>query len=451
MTGLLIAALLLGGAGCLLGSRARAAAEDIIRAVETIAAGGLPGPVRGRSGLADRARRALSSVSERMAGLEARAAAEADNLRAILGSMCEGVFLLDPARRVRLANDSALALFSIESPPLGRHLVEVLRNPAIETLVERCLASGAPQAADVSHEVRSGAGWAKRHMHVTAAPVRGARGGPGAVVVVHDLTEIRRLEAVRREFITNVSHEIRTPLAIITGYLETLLDGAADDPALARPFLETMRRHGNRLNLLIEDLLTISRFESGRERLHTAPASLRDIITSVVRQLDPRIRSAGARVTVDIPADLPLIEADALRLEQLFFNLLDNALKYGTGPSPAVWFTARLNGEEVVVHVRDNGPGIPIHDQPHVFERFYRIHKDRSRDAGGTGLGLSIVKHIALVHGGAVSLSSVPGEGCTFTVRLPLRAPKNQTASPGAPPPPAPDQSPPQGAPPAPA
>ncbi len=400
--------------------------KQLLGAIERVLSGTLSEPIIGRSVLARRTRNAISSLVRQITELKSRAEVERSNLSAILESINEGVFLLDNERHITLVNESALRIFSIESSPTGRALVEVLRSPQIEMLVKQAIIEKSRKSREILHETRSREGYSKRHLAVSVAPVKGEGVSPSTVVVVHDVTEIRRLEAIRKEFIVNVSHEIRTPLAIINGFLETLLEGAVDDPELAKSFLETMSRHGNRLNLLIEDLLTISRFEFGCERLQIAPVYIHEILTNVVRQLEPRIRSVGVNIILNVPTDLPHIPADGFRIEQLFFNLLDNALKYAKSTNPTVSFKAFCEGDEMVVDVSDNGPGIPIHDQPHVFERFYRIHKDRSRDAGGTGLGLSIVRHIALVHGGNVSLYSVPGEGCKFTVRLPLRGPNAQ-------------------------
>ena len=220
--------------------------------------------------------------------------------------------------------------------------------------------------------------------------------------------------------VANVSHELRTPLSIINGYLETLLDGALEDGPTARRFLEIMARHGKRLNLLIEDLLSLSQLESRPGGgLVFEPVDLRSCLEHTVERLDPLIAEKGAVVTLDLPKHMPEIEADAPRLEQVFVNLLENALKYGAAASPTIRVAVRAHAAEARISVTDNGPGIPLADQPHIFERFYRVHKDRARTVGGTGLGLSIVKHVVEAHGGEVTVQSLPGRGASFHLRLP--------------------------------
>jgi len=220
--------------------------------------------------------------------------------------------------------------------------------------------------------------------------------------------------------VANVSHELRTPLSIITGYLETLIEGGGDPETNGR-FLKTMHKHAQRLNILIEDLLSLSQLESRRVSLNFEPVELGECVYKVVERLDTRICEVAAKVRVNIVGSLPRVEADAFRIEQVIYNLIDNALKHGGKLGVNVMVEAYSNGREVIVAVHDDGPGVPLGDQPHLFERFYRVHKDRSRDAGGSGLGLSIVKHTVQAHGGTVALKSSPGAGATFTFSLPLK------------------------------
>jgi len=238
------------------------------------------------------------------------------------------------------------------------------------------------------------------------------------LLVFHDVTEVRSLEGVRKDFVANVSHELRTPLSIITGYLETLLE-VPPDRATTKKFLATMHKHAQRLNLLVDDLLELSRLESRRLPLKFQTVQLRTCVARALERSDSLINTVGATVNVDIPDEVPVVEADQVKIEQAIFNLLDNALKYGGKSGLKVWISVRRSDSDLLLEVKDNGPGIPLTDQPHIFERFYRVHKDRSRDAGGTGLGLSIVKHTIQAHGGTVSLESAPGSGSTFTIRLP--------------------------------
>jgi two-component system phosphate regulon sensor histidine kinase PhoR len=244
-----------------------------------------------------------------------------------------------------------------------------------------------------------------------------------ALVVFHDVTKVKSLEAMRREFLANVSHEFRTPLAIINGYIETLLDGALDDRQMAVKSLRTMQRNGRRLNLLIEDLLTVSRIEERAESLEFRYGDLHEVLLRVIESLEPTIRERGAVVEVAWPPSEREIEFDARRIDQVFSNLLENALRYGDPGSVILRVTAGVSDGWIRIAFKDNGPGIPYDDQPHIFDRFYRVHKDRSRDAGGTGLGLSIVKSVVHAHSGQVSVESTPGLGATFVVLLPVSQP----------------------------
>jgi two-component system phosphate regulon sensor histidine kinase PhoR len=212
-------------------------------------------------------------------------------------------------------------------------------------------------------------------------------------------------------------------MTIISGYLETLLDGGLEDRAMTENALGVMHKHADRLRHLVDDLLVISRAESHTVPLEIVPVDLRELLSRVVHQFEGPIHERAALVSIHVPDAQPVLRADALMLEHAFVNLLDNALKHGHGPGLAVDFFAEHSGGEVRIRVRDNGPGIPFADQEHIFERFYRVHKDRSRDTGGTGLGLAIVKHIVQAHGGNVSVESAPGRGSAFLVTLPVNPP----------------------------
>ncbi len=365
----------------------------------------------------------LRRIANRLRGADARANEENLNLRAVLGSLNEGVLIIDAEEKIRLANRSLQEMLGLTNPPLNRTLLEVVRHHDVREATRRTLQDGESCSLSVSLTVRQANGqYGPRHFQLTTAPITpdGLPVPVGAITVLHDITQLKNLENVRRDFVANVSHELRTPLSVINGYLETMLEPGADaDPETVHRFHQTMWKHGQRLRLILDDLMTLARLESPEAAgaLVLAPVPLRACVEGVADRLAPVAAERRATIRLDLPGDLPPVHADADRLDQVFFNLIDNALRHG-GPEIVV----RAVEEERVVHlaVADNGQGVPLADQPHVFERFYRVHKDRFRQSGGTGLGLSIVKHIVRAHGGQVSVESVPGSGATFHVRLPV-------------------------------
>jgi two-component system phosphate regulon sensor histidine kinase PhoR len=251
--------------------------------------------------------------------------------------------------------------------------------------------------------------------------VRLALGGDevGVVMVMHDVTELRRLEQVRTEFMANVSHEVRTPLTAILGYLETLLAGALEEPEHARKFLEIVFRHTERLGRLLSDLTDLSNIELGKVSLRLQPTSLLDTVESVLTIIGPKAEAGEVALAADVPGDLPLVRADHARLAQILINRVDNAVKY-TPRGGRVTVRARPDGPGLVaVTVIDTGVGIPRPDLPRVTERFYRVDRARSRELGGTGLGLAIVKHLVLAHGGELAIESEFGQGTEVWFTLP--------------------------------
>ncbi|MET0262414.1 MAG: ATP-binding protein, partial [Rariglobus sp.] len=257
----------------------------------------------------------------------------------------------------------------------------------------------------------------------TTIQSQGSSRGPWTLFVLHDITKQKKLEAVRKDFVANVSHELRTPLSVIKGYVETLVDGHHDISVDDRErFLKTIQRHTERLNTLLEDLLVLSRLESINPGLHRETVNLQSLLASIIDDYHSRPASAGHELNLEVdPAIGPLL-VDPLKITQVIENLLDNALKYSPKGS-RIHLSARLQGlGEVIVTLRDNGPGIPEADLPHLFERFYRVDKGRSREKGGTGLGLSIVKHIVQLHGGRVWVESKAGQGTAFSLSLPSQA-----------------------------
>jgi two-component system phosphate regulon sensor histidine kinase PhoR len=255
-------------------------------------------------------------------------------------------------------------------------------------------------------------------LQVNAAAIFNSAGErEGTILVFHDLTRLKQLERTREEFVANVSHELRTPLSLIKGYVETLLEGARNNPEVAERFLRIIERNAQRLDLLIQDLLTISALESGRVKLNVQPVELRPLADKVFTDLKARAEEKDVKLVNQLN-DL-VAAADAHRLEQVFANLVDNAIKYGRTQGSVTVGGQKTDAGKIEVFVQDDGPGIPPEALDRVFERFYRVDKARSREQGGTGLGLSIVKHIVQNHGGEVWANSEPGKGATFFFTLP--------------------------------
>lgn len=332
---------------------------------------------------------------------------------ALLDGMIEGVLVLDETNRVQFANRAFAAMFSTVGALKGQTVLEAVRAPEVAELVARTAAEGRV----VDHELRL-PGSEERWLQVNAAAINTVeRHRLGTVLVFHDLTRIKRLEHLRQEFVGNVSHELRTPLSLIKGYTETLLEGAKDNPEVATKFLETIDRNARRLDLLIQDLLTISALESGRIAMNPQSVALRPLVERVWADMQSTATPRRIRLVMELPE--MTTHADETRVEQVLTNLLENAVKYGR-EGGTVTVGGRLPGDgKLELFVKDDGPGIPPEARERVFERFYRLDKARTREQGGTGLGLAIVKHIVQAHGGRVWVESGPGPGATFCFTLP--------------------------------
>jgi two-component system phosphate regulon sensor histidine kinase PhoR len=397
---------------------------EVRRAVSRLASKGSLGTTLSRSGTVRAIFADLRQIESRQREITRLVEDEDFSLRVILSSMAEGVLVVNRDFTIRLANQRLLEMFSLPRMPVGRSIMEVFRNHMLQRLAQRTADRQDAQFGELQVNLKDNSEFVTKHFQVTSVELRppGKESTRGILMVFHDITQIRSLEAFRRDFVANVYHELRTPLAIISGYLETLLDPEheADETTRAR-FLNIVQRHAGRLNLLVEDLLELSRLESGRLPLRLEPVDVRSCVEQVLERLDERVRDSHTEIKIAIPPDLPPLEADALRFEQIIFNVLDNALKYGAKDQPRVAISAEPRPQELALTISDNGPGIPATDQPHIFERFYRVHKDRSRHGGGTGLGLSIVKHSMQAHGGSVNLTSEPGAGTTFVLRFPWK------------------------------
>jgi two-component system phosphate regulon sensor histidine kinase PhoR len=357
---------------------------------------------------------ALNDMSAQLQARLRELAAEKNELAAVLASMTEGVLVVDAAGKVRLMNEAFRQQFQIGDEAIGRTIIEAVRNVHLQEMAEQARNGGRTAGREISFLTP-----VERIFDVDAASLRGSDGShAGTVVVFHDITRIKQLENLRKEFVANVSHELRTPLSIIKGYVETLLDEQPVEEQDAKQFLRTIEKHSRRLESLIDDLLTISALESQQTRLDLAAVSLRAIATSVIEELAAQATQKSISVSMDIGDAIPPVRGDPQRLHQVFFNLLDNAVKY-TAPGGRVTVTAGVKGNEVEVGVADNGPGIAAEHLPRVFERFYRVDKARSRELGGTGLGLAIVKHIVQAHGGRVWAESEIAKGSRFFFTLP--------------------------------
>jgi two-component system phosphate regulon sensor histidine kinase PhoR len=336
----------------------------------------------------------------------------------LFNSMLEGLLLLDRNRRIYLANRAFANLFSLKTEVRGKTILEALRLHELDELVNRVETEG--QVFD--YELRLPE-LNERWLQVNAAAISTSAGErEGTILVFHDLTRLKQLERTREEFVANVSHELRTPLSLIKGYAETLLSSARGNPEVTERFLKIIERNANRLDLLIQDLLTISALESGRIKLNLQPVELHPLAEKVLGDLKRSADDKGITLANQLPELTATADAD--RLEQVFANLVDNAIKYGR-PQGTVTVGGQKTGDgQIEIYVQDDGPGIPTEALDRVFERFYRVDKARSREQGGTGLGLSIVKHIVQNHGGKVWVKSELGKGSTFYFTLTARPPK---------------------------
>jgi two-component system phosphate regulon sensor histidine kinase PhoR len=348
--------------------------------------------------------RALDGSVQELGRRLAELARDRAQMEAILTGMIEGVIVVDAHGRLQLANDAARRMLRLDELALGRHYVETIRHPAIAELVATALAGRVPEGLQLSPPRDE-----SRTIVARAGPVTSV-GSRGAVVVLHDITDLRRADQIRRDFVANVSHELRTPLTSIRGYVEALSEddlGSAD----RQRFLEIVARQTLRMERLVKDLLRLARLDAGQEALEVAPCDVRGLAQSVIADLATTLDEHGQRVQVDVAAD-------AAKLHDVLRNLVANSATYAPERTTIDVEASRI-GSRVTITVSDEGPGIPPEDLSRVFERFYRVDKSRARDPGGTGLGLSIVKHLVELHGGEVRAENRPKGGARFTITLP--------------------------------
>jgi two-component system phosphate regulon sensor histidine kinase PhoR len=364
------------------------------------------------------------ALNEMAAQLDARIqtiVGQHSQLQAVFASMVEGVITVDTEERILDVNQSGAKLLNVDPEKVrGKSILLAVRNTHLQNFVKNALACGTPLEGEFSS--RLGADGKEKYFYAHGARLQDGQGHiTGALIVINDVTNIRRLESIRRDFVANVSHELKTPITSIEGFAETLLDGALEEPEDARRFVEIINKQASRLHAIVEDLLALSRVEqeAKREEILLQELPVVDVLQSAILTCKPKAEREGV-VTSLVCEQGIMAQMNPALLEQAVINLLDNAIKY-SGQGCAIRVEAEKQPGEVLIRVCDNGVGIAKQDVARIFERFYRVDKARSAKLGGTGLGLSIVKHIISAHHGHVSVESSLGKGSTFTIHLPVK------------------------------
>ncbi|MFS0574881.1 two-component system histidine kinase PnpS [Sporosarcina sp. 179-K 3D1 HS] len=366
---------------------------------------------------------AIHQIARNLQEMSMARTMEKERLKTLIESMGSGLLMFGREGAVNLSNRAFEQAFGFQKDELlGKTFKNIGLPHDIESLIEDVFMTEQAQ----QKQVRIEGNGSISHMGVYGAPVIGIHGNwLGIIVVMHNITELVRLEEVRKDFVANVSHELRTPITSIKGFTETLLDGAMMDPVVMKEFLEIIQKESDRLYLLINDLLELSGMEREGFSLNIQAVSLKDIIEDAYKVVSPTLVRKNMSLHLDVPPNLTL-EADADRLVQVMVNLLSNAITYSKESTTIRVQAAKLR-EEVLIDVQDEGIGIPSTKLPRLFERFYRVDRARSRDSGGTGLGLAIVKHLVEIHGGTVDVESEVGRGTTFHIRIPISHPKRRS------------------------
>lgn len=358
--------------------------------------------------------KAINQILEQIRSRMAEVMSNKSRFEAVLLSMFEGVMVVDHSGQILLINQTLKDLLHVKGEAIGHKPLEVIRNVEIQEIIDKVL----KKKSGVESQELMVLVPEEKILFIHATPVQRDQRNEGAVLVFHDITDLRRLEKIRQDFVANVSHELRTPVATLKGYTETLLDGAIDDKANAKDFLKIMHADADRLAKLVNDLLDLARIESGKIKMSFEPHHLEDILDRVLLILQPQAKEKAVKLLKQLPKDLPQVNVDETSIAQALLNLIENAIKYNR-EGGSVTIAAAEKGSWIEVQIIDTGLGINAQDIPRIFERFYRVDRARSRELGGTGLGLSIVKHIAHAHGTEVHVESQLGVGSVFSLSLP--------------------------------
>jgi len=360
---------------------------------------------------------ALENIFARQQELELQIAGRESGTQTILGAMEDGLLVVDARSRVTLMNPTFQKLFELRDPAVDVPLVEAVRHATLDQLVTETLLTGEAMRSELS--LADSRTHSERHVEVSAVPIKNADDEvTGTVVLFHDITELKQLDQIRRDFVANVSHELRTPLSILRGYIEVLFDEPQTSREELTRILSIMERHSKRLQRLVDDLLSLAQLESSHAELEISVVRMDELFSNLIRDWKEKLTGKNLKVIVDLPSETSVLRADGTRLEEALHNLLDNAVKFSPD-NGQIRLQGTRCGSNVVLSVADNGIGISKEHLPRIFERFYRADKARSRELGGTGLGLAIVKHIAQLHGGRVEAESELGRGTTIRIVLP--------------------------------
>jgi two-component system, OmpR family, phosphate regulon sensor histidine kinase PhoR len=356
----------------------------------------------------------LEKIVSDLEQLHKQIAKRESGMQTIFSAMHDALLVVDSNRQVILTNETFRKLFDAPEISLATPLLEIVRDPTVDRLLTDAFGGGGPVRCELALD--------DSQIELHAVATRNDAGQiTGALVLFHDITELKRIDQVRRDFVANVSHELRTPLSILRGYIETLLDSPKMPREELTRILRVMERHSNRLEQLVEDLLSLARLESGNPDLQVGDVDLSSFFREMIRDWEKKLTSKHLNIMLDVPPEFLPIRVDRTRLQEALYNLLDNAVKYSR-EGGEIRLSARQRDGEIELTVSDDGIGIAREDLPRIFERFYRADKARSPDkVRGTGLGLAIVKHVVQLHGGRVEADSEPGKGTTIRVLLPMK------------------------------